>query len=109
MFPTSADTPKFKTYAGNCHCGAFKYDINISELTSVTECNCSICFKKGYKWIFPGENSFIVRKADGELSSYEFTENAIRMSHKFCPRCGTPILGQRSGVPPSMEFAINVP
>ncbi|TGO77074.1 hypothetical protein BELL_0124g00120 [Botrytis elliptica] len=43
-------TPELKTYNGNCHCGAFKFTIKMPEITTATQCNCSICFKKGYRW-----------------------------------------------------------
>jgi hypothetical protein len=47
-------TPELKTYYGNCHCGAFKFNLKLLEIASVTSCNCSICFRKDYKWVFPG-------------------------------------------------------
>jgi hypothetical protein len=100
--------PELKTYYGNCHCGTFKFHILIPELVSVTECTCSICSKKDYKWVFPGENCFIVDKGEGTLKDYEFNHHA--MSHRFCPKCGTSVVGMRnmSMFPPSMEFAVNV-
>ena len=73
-------TPELKTYKGNCHCGAFKFRINIPELTSVTECNCSICFRKGYKWIFPGADNFTIEKGGGSLRDYTF--GACSIVHK---------------------------
>ena len=73
-------TPDLKTYKGNCHCGAFKFSIKIPELTSVTECNCSICFRKSYKWVFPGAGCFTIEKGDGGLKNYEFGERS--MLHK---------------------------
>jgi hypothetical protein len=73
-------TPELKTYKGNCHCSAFKFSIKIPELTSVTECNCSICFKKGYKWVFPGAECFTIEKGDGSLKNYEFGK--CSMYHK---------------------------
>ena len=70
-------TVELKTYKGNCHCGSFKFSINIPELTSVTECNCSICFKKGYKWVFPGAGCFTIEKGDGSLKKYEYGEHSM--------------------------------
>jgi hypothetical protein len=75
-----ADTPTLpkvlKTYHGNCHCGAFRFSVKIPDITKVTECNCSICFKKGYKWIFPREGCFTVEKGEGALKEYEFGQKA---------------------------------
>ena len=75
-------TPELKTYKGNCHCGALNFSIKIPELTSVAECNCSICFRKGYKWVFPGVGCFTIEKGDGSLKSYEFGSRS--MLHKAC-------------------------
>jgi hypothetical protein len=60
-----------KIYKGNCHCGAFKFRVQIPELATVTECNCSICFRKGYKWIFPNPDSFTIEKGEGGLREYK--------------------------------------
>ena len=78
----SNTTLELKTYKGNCHCGAFKFSIKIPELTSVTECNCSICFKKGYKWVFPGAGCFTIEKGAGSLKKYEFGKQS--MLHEVC-------------------------
>jgi hypothetical protein len=78
--PTPTPSQELKTYHGNCHCGAFKFSIKVPELTEVTECNCSICFKKGYKWVFPGEDGFTVEKGEGCLKEYEFGQKAT--THK---------------------------
>ena len=67
---------ELRTYHGKCHCGAFKFRVKIPELKEATECNCSICFKKGYKWVFPAENGFIVDKGEGALKGYEFGQKA---------------------------------
>lgn len=49
--PTSA--PKV-TYRGNCHCGAVRYTLRSPDLTSidVIECNCSICSRNGYLFVY---------------------------------------------------------
>jgi hypothetical protein len=75
--------PQLKTYRGNCHCGAFKFNIKIPELTTVTECNCSICFRKGSKWVFPGPGCFTIEEGDGSLKDYEFADRSI--THKVWP------------------------
>jgi len=102
--PTPVDEKK--TYYGNCRCGVFKFRLVIPKLKEVTECNCRICFKKGYKWVFPGEGGFIVDKGEGKLREYNFGPHT--MSHCFCPTCGSGILGKRHGVPAAMEYGINV-
>jgi hypothetical protein len=36
-----------KTYEGSCHCGRVRFRV-IADLPRVSECNCSICAKKGF-------------------------------------------------------------
>lgn len=67
-----------QTYRGNCHCGAFVYEIDVPEITSVDECNCSICYKKGYLWVFLGERDFRVVKGDvNQLTGYRFGRGTV--------------------------------
>ncbi|KAI9901625.1 hypothetical protein N3K66_003442 [Trichothecium roseum] len=96
-----------KTYRGNCHCGAFVYEAECPEIKEVTSCNCSICVRKGYLWVFPGKDNFRFVKGDADgLTGYEFGQKMI--NHKFCPTCGTPLLGIGSDkLPPSMAIALN--
>ena len=42
-----ATSSEMKTYKGSCHCGRVRFEIR-TELTRVSECNCSICRRKGY-------------------------------------------------------------
>jgi hypothetical protein len=72
-----APAPELKTYYGNCHCGAFKFNVKLPELQQVNECNCSICFKKGYKWLYPTEGCYTVEKGEGTLKSYQFGTNTM--------------------------------
>ena len=99
-------TSELKTYAGNCHCGRFKFSLRLPEITEVTACNCSICFKKGYKWLYPGVDAFKIERGGGELKSYNF--GPLTMSHKFCGVCGTGVLGQRHGIEKGEDLAVNV-
>jgi hypothetical protein len=73
-------TPELKTYYGNCHCGAFKFNIKVPEITSLMDCNCSICSRKGYQWVFPGAGCFTIEKGEGTLKDYEF--GSKKMEHK---------------------------
>lgn len=83
-----------ETYRGNCHCGAFKFSVSLPELKQVVACNCSICSKKGYLWAFPSSHDvFVVEKGDGTLKDYQFGKKTT--SHKFCPSCGTAVMGQK--------------
>ncbi|KXX83230.1 Centromere protein V [Madurella mycetomatis] len=81
-----------RTYRGNCHCGAFVYEVDLPEIQSVSECNCSICYKKGYLWVFPEGRFEIVKGTDDVLNRYNFGSN--KFTHKFCPTCATPVMAE---------------
>jgi hypothetical protein len=36
-----------KTYRGGCHCGAVRFEVR-TDLHDISECNCSVCAKKGF-------------------------------------------------------------
>ncbi len=70
-----------KTYRGNCHCGAFVYEVEVPEITAAYACNCSICSKKGYLWIFPPAGAYKAVKGDEkDLKTYIFNEG--NLDHK---------------------------
>jgi hypothetical protein len=73
-------TPELKEYQGHCHCGAFKFKVTLPEVKAATACNCSICHKKGYLWVFPGEGQLMIERGENTLTSYEF--NAKTMGHR---------------------------
>jgi hypothetical protein len=80
----SETQPELKTYRGNCHCGAFKFTIDVPEITAITRCKCSICFMKGYQWLFPGPGCFKIVKGEGSLKDYTFASGTV--FHKVCLR-----------------------
>ncbi|PNY29805.1 Centromere protein V [Tolypocladium capitatum] len=104
----TTETEPLRTYRGNCHCGAFVYEAELPEIKSVFECNCSICHKKGYLWVFPGEagDFRVVKGTDDVLTGYKFGPK--KLVHKFCPRCATPVMGQFPDGPPGKQRALNV-
>ncbi|TVY31309.1 Centromere protein V, partial [Lachnellula subtilissima] len=99
------ESPELKIYHGNCHCGAIKFAVKTPETPTVGECNCSICFKKGYKHIFPGPEAFNLIRGEELLKDYEFAGKT--MLHRFCPTSGTPVMGKRSSAPPGSDISIN--
>lgn len=83
MAPKKSSTQEpLLTYTGNCHCKAFVYEVRLPEIKSVTECNCSICHKKGYMWIklSHGAKISMVGGDKNELSSYTFGKEEL--AHK---------------------------
>ena len=59
-----------QTYRGNCHCGAFIFEVNTPEIKRAIVCNCSICSKKGYVWLFLPEDAFTIVRDDGLLTEF---------------------------------------
>jgi len=52
----------------------------------VTECNCSICTKKGYLHLIVPRNRFELLCGEDELSTYQFNTGVAK--HHFCRHCG---------------------
>ncbi|KAH8820097.1 hypothetical protein F5884DRAFT_658441 [Xylogone sp. PMI_703] len=79
---TPQPDPELKTYEGSCHCGAFKYHVNIPDITQneVGACNCSICFRKNYVFVAPSPGNFVVDEGEGSLVEYRFGEK--KWAHK---------------------------
>lgn len=52
---SDTQAPK-QTYKASCHCGAFVYNVTTASLdnasTEVVRCNCSICARNGYLFIY---------------------------------------------------------
>ena len=72
-------------YRGGCHCGRVAYEVD-GNLECVSECNCSICAKKGYlHWIVPRQQ-FRLLTAETDLATYAFNTGVA--NHHFCPVCG---------------------
>lgn len=73
-----------KSYRGNCHCGAFVYTLDdVPEIHDAVECNCSICRKKAYLFLFTNDQTkFSVVKGDEEKDLTSYTFGPGNLSHK---------------------------
>ncbi|KAI1850096.1 hypothetical protein JX265_003469 [Neoarthrinium moseri] len=107
-----SDQQDIKTYRGNCHCKAYVFEAKLPEIKKVDRCSCSICYKKGALWVFPKRNDVTwVKGEESTLKTYNFGRK--RFDHKFCPTCGTSILGVGYIEPPKPgedkepEFCLN--
>lgn len=80
--PHDGQQNELRTYRGNCHCGAFVYEADLPEIRSALECNCSICHKKGYLWVFPEARFEIVKGTADVLARYTFGPK--KLVHKVC-------------------------
>jgi hypothetical protein len=74
-----------KTYEGGCHCGRVRFRAT-GDLASVSNCNCSMCAKKGFlHWTIPPEQFELLSGADA-LTTYRFNTGVAQ--HHFCGYCG---------------------
>ena len=70
---------------GSCHCGSIRFEVEGAP-TEVTECNCSICFRKGSLLWFVPRGHFRLTTPAENVATYTFNKHAIQ--HHFCPTCG---------------------
>lgn len=76
---------EMQTYTGGCHCGAVRYEVE-ADLSSVIECNCSHCSKKGFLLSFTPASNFRLLSGQEALTEYRFNKKQI--AHLFCKTCG---------------------
>ncbi|HKE12461.1 MAG TPA: GFA family protein [Myxococcota bacterium] len=70
---------------GGCHCGRVVYEVR-GPVERASQCNCSICSKKGYvHWIVSRERFRLLTPLSA-LATYTFNTGVAK--HHFCPVCG---------------------
>ena len=73
------------TFGGGCHCGRVRFRVT-GELARASDCNCSMCAKKGFlHWIVP-RDAFELVSGREDLTTYEFNTRVAK--HHFCRHCG---------------------
>ncbi|KAI1427815.1 glutathione-dependent formaldehyde-activating enzyme [Xylaria sp. FL1777] len=102
-----------KTYRANCHCTAFVYEVTLPEISTASQCNCSVCYKKGAIWVFPKPTDVRFVKGDpATLANYTFGKGIF--THKFCLTCGNSVMFVGHLDPPNpgdekeIEIGINI-
>ena len=75
-----------RTYQGGCHCGRVRFRVT-ADLGRVTNCNCSICTKKGFLHLIVAADRFELESGKDDLATYRF--NTGTAQHTFCRHCGT--------------------
>ncbi len=73
------------TYEGGCHCGAVRFRVSVKQPVA-TECNCSICRKKGFIHLIVPPEQFTLLTGAEVLTTYTF--NTRTAQHTFCRICG---------------------
>jgi len=77
--------PDMQTLTGGCHCGAVRYEAS-ADISTVLECNCSHCEKKGFLLVFTPRENFALTSGEEKLNEYKFNKGHI--AHLFCAHCG---------------------
>ena len=73
------------TYEGGCHCGRVRFRVT-ADLDRVSECNCSMCAKKGFLHLIVPPEQFELLSGEDALTTYEFNTRVAK--HRFCRHCG---------------------
>ena len=70
---------------GSCHCRRVRIRVT-GDVTAVSECNCSICTKKGYLHLIVPPERFTLLHGAEALTTYRFNTGTAK--HHFCSICG---------------------
>jgi hypothetical protein len=70
---------------GGCHCGRVRFRVT-ANLDGVTQCNCSICAKKGFLHLIVSPQQFQLLSGKDDLTTYKFNTGTAK--HTFCKYCG---------------------
>lgn len=74
-----------ETYGGGCHCGRVRFRVR-ADVSRVSQCNCSICIKKGILHLTVLPQDFELLSGAEALTTYQF--NTKTAKHTFCRHCG---------------------
>jgi hypothetical protein len=73
------------SHRGGCHCGRVRFEVT-ADISEATECNCSICTKKGFLHLIVEPSQFRLVQGADALTTYRFNTGVAR--HTFCSTCG---------------------
>jgi hypothetical protein len=74
-----------RSFEGGCHWGRVRFRV-AADLARVTECNCSICTKKGFLHLIVPPGQFELLSSAEDLTAYRFHTGTAK--HTFCRHCG---------------------
>jgi len=70
---------------GGCHCGRVRFRARV-DLDLLSQCNCSICTKKGILHLPIAPEDFELLRGKTALTVYTFETGVAQ--HTFCSHCG---------------------
>jgi hypothetical protein len=74
-----------ETREGGCHCGQVRFRAKV-DLGRLSECNCSMCTKKGILHLVTLPEDFELLSGKEALTTYTFLTGVAQ--HTFCSHCG---------------------
>lgn len=92
-----------KRHAGSCHCGKVRYEIE-GDITAASQCNCSICTKKGVINTRVSPDRLHILQGKEDLALYQFGTQTAK--HWFCRHCGIQVFANPRRAPD--QFAVNM-
>ena len=75
---------------GSCHCGAHRFTAPAPE--SVTQCNCSICSKRGAVPAYYAPEDVELEVTPSALASYQWGDRMMTFHH--CVTCGCAVFAE---------------
>lgn len=91
-------------YEGGCHCGGLQVRVTkAAPITTLIDCNCSICTKKGVLHAPVEDAELEVTKGAETAVTYRFGSGAAQ--HNYCPDCGIHVFGRPRNSPD--RFSVN--
>lgn len=86
-----------KTYTGACHCGAVRFEVPLDLEQGIRKCNCTYCFKTGYRKVFAFGDRLRVLSGEEAIGHYAADPSSWpkgEIDHSFCTRCGTQLFSR---------------
>ena len=78
--------PELVKYAGGCHCGRVRFEVDAPTRPLLQACTCSICRLTGFVHLIVPAAHFRLLRGDDALVEYRFNTGVAR--HLFCRVCG---------------------
>ena len=80
---TTSPTKSWRS--GGCHCGAVRFEANVTDQVVVISCNCSLCAKTGFIHLVVDDADFRVTQGEDHIDEYTFHTHTAK--HRSCKTC----------------------
>lgn len=90
-------------HGGGCHCGRVRFEV-VGDITAASQCNCSICTKKGVMNTRVAPDRLEITQGREDLALYQFGTRTAK--HWFCRHCGIQVFANPRRAPD--QYAVNL-